>query len=372
MTRRWTRLAAALALCAQQLAAQPTPPTQPNSPSGSPPPPDAPPLPLDGPPPGEAPPLPLDGPPPVAPAAQPSASATPSPAPALRPGPTRSPAAPASKKSADELKRDRQWVENEYEGRRCTLEEDKAPPRLTDDFDPFARPDADPPPAEKRYRPTEDAVFTSCGGLGCIDDPNSDVPTHGICALPRSVEECAGAGDPAEHGGLCGPAHVPLPPIVGIHAQRFMFTGTALAEFLTEVPDKDAGVDVAAGALYQLSFTKSKATKREDGGYDHTDLPIVYLHAEAFVSTQRVGHDVGVVFKLPSTIVTRVGVAAFGQGWGPVDFLTDNSYHIGPSAHVEFLRNLIVRAALPYWGTGPGPRLVFSVTYAAGLLDDFQ
>jgi hypothetical protein len=252
-----------------------------------------------------------------------------------------------------------------YGGTRC-LREGK---RSGADLEPDAIPDA-APQAAVEYAATERSVFETCQALGCVEDPTSGNPHFGVCGPGRSAADCAGAAKP-DARGFCGEPHIPLTSAGGLRAQRLMMTGTALAEFAIDLPDKDAGVDVAAGVLYQLALTRSDVARLPSGGQLHYNLPRWYLHAATFVSKQRAGHDVGIVHKFNSDVVTRVGAGFYGQAWGPIDLLNDTVYLAGPSLHLEFLSNLLVQGAFLPIDTGPGPQWMVALQYAAGLWEDF-
>ena len=258
-------------------------------------------------------------------------------------------------------------------GQACVLERKAAAVGIGTEapFDPDADPAAAPSAPAARYEPTQDAVFKVCAGLGCVDDPASDDPSHGVCALPKSVADCAGAAEPAQHGGLCGPAHLELPAVCGSYGRRFMFTAQALVELGPDL-GRPAEIDTAVGALFQLSLTRSKARKMADGGDEHFDLPRLYLHLEAHISKQRVGHELGLVYKLGGDIFTRAAVTAYGIVWGAEQFVAKPQYRLGAAVHVELLSNLLVRAAFTPGLTAKGPSWVLGAEYAANLWSDFK
>jgi len=231
-------------------------------------------------------------------------------------------------------------------------------------------PDTDPETATPTvvYEATEHAVRHTCRRLGCVDDPGSPDPTTGICDLPRTPADCAGAGLSAS--GLCE-VHVPLAPPEEIHPHRFMMTAAVLVD--VRAPEKDVATDGAAGLLYQLSLTPAKASPLSTGGYLHHSLPSWYLHIAGFVSLQRVGHDVGLAYKPGTSLFTRAGVAAFGQLRGTGNLWDERTYQIGPSIHLELMHNLLIRGAwLPYSSRADGgPMFVVGLEYSKRLFDDF-
>lgn len=233
-------------------------------------------------------------------------------------------------------------------------------------FDPDADPEAATPAVV--YEATEHAVRHTCHRLGCVDDPDSAEPTTGICGLPRTPADCAGAGISAS--GLCD-VHVPLAQPEDIHLHRFMLTAAVLMDI--KAPEKDVATDGAAGFLYQISLAPAKASPLSTGGYLHHSLPSWYLHVAGFASLQRVGHDVGLVYKPGTSLFTRAGVAAFGQLRGTGNLWDERSYQVGPSIHLELMHNLLFRGAwLPYSSRADGgPMFVAGLEYSKGLLDDF-
>lgn len=261
-----------------------------------------------------------------------------------------------------------------HAGKACVLERKDSAVGLGpagDAFDPDQDPESAPRPPAARYEPSEDAVYRTCGGLGCVDDPDVADPTRGVCAVARKSADCAGAADPTLYGGLCGPAHIPPAPASGSYGRRFMFTAQALVEFGPDL-GRTAEIDTAIGALFQHSLTQSKARRLPDGGTEHYDLPAFYLHGETHISKQRFGHELGLVYKPGSAVLTRLGLAAYGIVWGREQFVEGPRYRFGPALHFEFLSNLMLRGAYTPGFASEGPALVLSLEYAANLWDDFK
>jgi hypothetical protein len=247
-------------------------------------------------------------------------------------------------------------------------------PELGDDFDPDADPDAEPAPdvaPAQRYAATEASVFQTCGGLGCLPNLATQDPLDGVCGIAKTVDDCAGAGDPSRFGGLCGEPPSPPPVPKRIFGRRFMVTAQAIIEFGESIENR-ANLDTALGGLFQHSLTRSRSKVMADGGIEHSELPRMYVHVAAHVSKQRFGHELGFVRKFNHDTLTRMGLSAYGVLWSEQEFVRSPSYRIGPSLSFELLNNLIFRGV---WTMGPGkmgPTWMISLEYAAGLWDDFR
>ncbi len=252
-----------------------------------------------------------------------------------------------------------------FAGKRCELVEHA--PLATESM---AGPD-DPPPAEPpapTYQPTQATIDAVCGGLGCVDDPSQSDPHLGICGLAQTATDCGGRAEPELYGGWCGPTHLEVVRPRPTTPRRWLVTGS----YLVDAGNGTLGSDVAPGAVFQLGLSVSKVRRLPGGGVLHFGLPSMYLHAAAFASQRRLGHELGLVYKTGAEIVTRLGIGAYGQLWSEDDVVsTDPLYGLGPSAHVELFYNILVRGA---WlvRDDEGPQATFGIQYAATLFDDFK
>ncbi|MBM4353235.1 MAG: hypothetical protein FJ109_05465 [Deltaproteobacteria bacterium] len=223
------------------------------------------------------------------------------------------------------------------------------------------------PPAT--WQATEESVYVTCGGLGCIDAPDSEDPSMGVCGTPSIPDDCGGA---AIVGGLCGEQHLIMKKLPGIVPTRLFFTAHPIVD---SGFDGAAGFnpDVAAGVLLQVGLGRSQSRELAGGGVLHYGFPNCYLHAEALWSRFRVGHDVGVGYKTGSSWVSRVALTGFGQYAGETGLEDDNAtYRFGPAVQVEIYFNVILKGGWLPVGTGEGPVWFAGLTYGASLLDDFR
>ncbi len=234
-------------------------------------------------------------------------------------------------------------------------------------------PGPDHPPGEgpanpgERWEASEQAVFDTCGGLGCVDDQQEADGQYGVCGIPSSVDDCAGVD---QSGKTCGRRHAPLEELGSYRPKRFMFTASALIDS----DDEDATgfrAGVLGGVLFQLALTSVNTVRMRDGGLLHYGLPSFYLHVSAFLGDDRAGHDVGLVYKTGRAWPSRLGVTFMGHA---VDSMVEDEliYRAGPAIQVELYYNLILKGAWLMIGEGNGPQWITGVEYAADLLNDFK
>jgi len=223
-------------------------------------------------------------------------------------------------------------------------------------------------PARSLFEATEESVYVTCGGLGCVDAPDSDDPHIGVCGKPQGPGDCGGT---AARNGLCADRHEILQDIDGIVPTRFFFTAS---------PIVDSGFkgaagfnpDVAAGVLFQVGLGKSESRRLANGGLLHYAFPNYYLHTELLWSKFRAGYDVGAGYKTGCETLSRVALTVFGQYSGEGSLSDDSAtYRMGPAGYVEIFYNLIVKGGWLPFGTGDGPVWFFGLTYGARFFDDF-
>lgn len=246
-------------------------------------------------------------------------------------------------------------------GKRCQLVE-RMPAAATGSPDDVPE---EPPAAS--YQPTPATVFDVCGGLGCVDDPASDEPTEGICALAQTPDACGGAANPGLYDGRCGPRHIHVKAPEPMVPMRSLATGG----YVIDLGNDTRGGDVVPGGIFQVGLTRSRVRKLDDGSYQHFGLPSFYLHTALLVSRRRLAPEVGLVYKTGCELFTRLGVAAYGQLWSADDILSSSSFGVGPSLHVELFYNLLLRGAYVF-GDDTSPQATFGIQYAASLFDDFK
>ncbi len=222
---------------------------------------------------------------------------------------------------------------------------------------------------------TEKQVFEVCGGLGCVDDPDSTDEAGGKCWFPETPSDCAGVDVVAGGAGgaptRCGEQHIPPDPIKGIVPKRFILTLNAIVDSGIDGA-KGFNPDLVGGILFQLGLGRSKARKMADGGLLHYGFPNFFFHVELFLSKLRAGHDVGFGYKTGNRYLTRLALTAWGQYAGENDLNDGNAtYRIGPAAQLEIFHSLIVKGGY-LMGTGDGPVWFFGLTFGARLIDDFK
>jgi hypothetical protein len=221
---------------------------------------------------------------------------------------------------------------------------------------------------DTEWAATLNAVTQTCASLGCV----SELPgPAGRCARPSTEADCGGmAIHPAT--GLCATPTLALhPSSERLRPRRFLMTATA---YLRSDLDGYGGAHPAVfpGVFLQLALTRARGVRTPEGGWLWDQIGRWYLHGGIFGGTGLVGHDVGLVVRLPHQSLTRLGLSAHGQYLDEPTPTSKRAYRVGPALHVELLHNLLFRVGWLPLGTAVGPRWMIGLEYAAGLIDDLK